>query len=138
MDSVYTLGPFRLDISSDPLPGGRPRAGRAASCRRAARLGRASRGSGFEGCLLQAAWPDLAVEESNLTVQIAARFDKVTNRAAQAIAECERALALDRNLARAHRQIGVAKCFMVAGQRPRPTSTRHFASLHAICLPTSG
>jgi hypothetical protein len=46
---------------------------------------------------LQAAWPDLAVEESNLIVQIAARFDKVTNRAAQAIAECERALALDRN-----------------------------------------
>src|SRR5262249_13602356 len=35
-----------------------------------------------------------------------------TNRAAQGIAECERALALDRNLARAHAQIGFAKCLM--------------------------
>jgi Tfp pilus assembly protein PilF len=34
------------------------------------------------------------------------------NRAVQGIAECERALALDRNLARAHAQIGAAKCFM--------------------------
>ena len=32
-----------------------------------------------------------------------------TNRAAQGIAECERALALDRNLARAHGLIGMAK-----------------------------
>ena len=32
-----------------------------------------------------------------------------TNRAAQGIAECERALALDRNLARAHALIGMAK-----------------------------
>jgi TolB-like protein/Flp pilus assembly protein TadD len=35
-----------------------------------------------------------------------------TNRAAQGIAECERALALDRNLARAHGVIGLGKVFM--------------------------
>ena len=36
----------------------------------------------------------------------------LTNRAAQGIAECERALALDRNLAEAHGSIGLAKYFM--------------------------
>jgi tetratricopeptide (TPR) repeat protein len=35
-----------------------------------------------------------------------------TNRAAQGIAECERALALDRNLASAHCNIGTAKLFL--------------------------
>ena len=35
-----------------------------------------------------------------------------TNRAAEGIAECERALALDRNLAAAHASIGLAKCYM--------------------------
>jgi TolB-like protein len=35
-----------------------------------------------------------------------------TNRAAQGIAECERALALDRNLAGAHGWIGIAKIYM--------------------------
>jgi len=35
----------------------------------------------------------------------------VTNRAAQGIAECERALALDRNLAHAHAFIGLGKNF---------------------------
>jgi TolB-like protein/class 3 adenylate cyclase/Flp pilus assembly protein TadD len=35
-----------------------------------------------------------------------------TNRAARAIAECERALALDRNLAAAHARIGAAKFFL--------------------------
>jgi tetratricopeptide (TPR) repeat protein len=35
-----------------------------------------------------------------------------TNRAAQGIAECERALALDRNLATAHGLIGMAKSFL--------------------------
>jgi tetratricopeptide (TPR) repeat protein len=35
-----------------------------------------------------------------------------TNRAAQEIAECERALALDRNLADAHTAIGIAKYFV--------------------------
>ena len=36
----------------------------------------------------------------------------VTNRAAQGIAECERALALDRNLAHAHAFIGLGKNFL--------------------------
>jgi TolB-like protein/class 3 adenylate cyclase/Flp pilus assembly protein TadD len=36
----------------------------------------------------------------------------VTNRAAQGIAECERALALDRNLAHAHAFIGLGKSFL--------------------------
>jgi tetratricopeptide (TPR) repeat protein len=35
-----------------------------------------------------------------------------TNRVAQGIAQCERALALDRNLARAHGSIGMAKYFI--------------------------
>jgi tetratricopeptide (TPR) repeat protein len=35
-----------------------------------------------------------------------------TNRVAQGIAECERALALDRNLAIAHAYIGVGKCYL--------------------------
>ncbi|MGY3506999.1 MULTISPECIES: winged helix-turn-helix domain-containing tetratricopeptide repeat protein [unclassified Bradyrhizobium] len=39
----------------------------------------------------------------------------VTNRAAQGIAACERALALDRNLAEAHAQIGFARYFMGHG-----------------------
>ena len=38
-----------------------------------------------------------------------------TNRAAQGIAECERALALDRNLARAHGSIGIAKFYLGRG-----------------------
>jgi tetratricopeptide (TPR) repeat protein len=36
----------------------------------------------------------------------------ITNRAAQGMAECEQALALDRNLAEAHTQIGTAKYMM--------------------------
>jgi TolB-like protein/class 3 adenylate cyclase len=39
----------------------------------------------------------------------------VTNRAAQGIAECERALALDRNLANAHGAIGLAKWYLGRG-----------------------
>ena len=39
-----------------------------------------------------------------------------TNRAAQGIAECERALALDRNLVNAHGIIGLAKYFMGRGE----------------------
>jgi tetratricopeptide (TPR) repeat protein len=35
-----------------------------------------------------------------------------TNRAAQGIADCERALALDRNLALAHAHIGIAKLYL--------------------------
>ena len=38
-----------------------------------------------------------------------------TKRAAQGIAECEQALALDRNLARAHALIGLAKFFLGRG-----------------------
>ena len=38
-----------------------------------------------------------------------------SNRAAQGIAECERALALDRNLAGAHAQIGIAKFVLGRG-----------------------
>jgi len=38
-----------------------------------------------------------------------------TNRAAQGIAECERALALDRNLASAHASIGAAKLYLGRG-----------------------
>jgi TolB-like protein len=38
-----------------------------------------------------------------------------TNRAAQGIAQCERALALDRNLARAHANIGTAKFYLGRG-----------------------
>jgi TolB-like protein len=38
-----------------------------------------------------------------------------TNRAAQGIAECERSLALDRNLARAHANIGIAKLHLGRG-----------------------
>lgn len=34
------------------------------------------------------------------------------NRAAQGIAECERALSLDRNLARSHASIGIAKFYL--------------------------
>jgi hypothetical protein len=36
----------------------------------------------------------------------------LTNRATQGVAECERALALDRNLAHAHAWIGLAKMFI--------------------------
>jgi len=40
----------------------------------------------------------------------------VTNRASQGIAECERALALDRNLFEAHAVIGLAKIFIGRGE----------------------
>jgi tetratricopeptide (TPR) repeat protein len=43
-----------------------------------------------------------------------------TNRAAQGIAQCERALALDRNLARAHASIGTAKFYLGRGGKPKP------------------
>ena len=39
-----------------------------------------------------------------------------TNRAAQGISECERALAIDRNLAAAHAYIGMAKYFVGRGE----------------------
>ena len=40
----------------------------------------------------------------------------LTNRAAQGIAECEQALALDRNLANAHADIGATKCYIGRGE----------------------
>ena len=46
------------------------------------------------------------------------RIHIFTNRVAQGIAECERALALDRNLADAHAVIGLAKIF---GGHPEET-----------------
>jgi len=73
MAAVYTFGPFRLDISSeilfrgaDPVPVGR----RAVGVLRALveHLGAPV----SKDALMQAAWPGLAVEEANLTVQIAA------------------------------------------------------------------
>ena len=51
----------------------------------------------------------------------------------QGIAECEQALALDRNLASAHALIGHRQVFfLVAARKPKPMSTRHFAFLLAI------
>jgi len=73
MDTVYAFGPFRLDISAeilfrgaDPLPVGR----RAVGVLRA--LLERPGGPVSKDALMQAAWPGLAVEEGNLTVQIAA------------------------------------------------------------------
>ena len=54
-----------------------------------------------------------------------------TKRADQAIAECEHALALDRNLAHAHAMIGFAKVRLVEAKKPRLTSTRLSAFLRA-------
>jgi TolB-like protein/class 3 adenylate cyclase len=55
--------------------------------------------------------PDNAVAHSILgTIQI------LTNRAAQGIAECEQALALDHNLASTHAVIGLAKFYMGRGR----------------------
>src|SRR5262249_35021687 len=73
MDTVYAFGPFRLDVSAeilfrgaDPMPVGRRAVGvlRALIERRGAPVSK--------DALMQAAWPGLAVEEANLTVQIAA------------------------------------------------------------------
>ena len=61
-----------------------------------------------------------------------------TNRAAQGMAECEQALALDRNLAGAHALIGPPSFFLAEAQKPKLTSTRHSASLLATSWPTGG
>src|SRR5215471_16199087 len=73
MDTVYALGPFRLDISAeilfrgaDPLPVGR----RAVGVLRALLDHPGIPVS--KDALMEAAWPGLAVEEGNLAVQIAA------------------------------------------------------------------
>ena len=47
---------------------------------------------------------------------MSALFNMVTKRAAQGIAECEHALALDRNLAQAHCYIGLGKIFLGRAQ----------------------
>ena len=73
MDTVYEFGPFRLDTSAeilfrgaDPMPVGR----RAVAVLRA--LLERPGVPVSKDALMQAAWPGLAVEEGNLTVQIAA------------------------------------------------------------------
>src|SRR6516164_4337219 len=73
MDTVYTLGPFRLDLSSeilfrgaDPVPVGRRAVGVLLAL--VEHLGAPV----SKDTLMQAAWPGLVVEEANLTVQIAA------------------------------------------------------------------
>ncbi len=73
MDTVYAFGPFRLDTSieilfrgADPLPVGR----RAVGVLRVLLEHAGSPVS--KDALMLAAWPGLAVEEGNLTVQIAA------------------------------------------------------------------
>jgi len=72
MDRVYAFGPFRLDISAeilfrgaDPLTAGR----RAVGVLRA--LLEHPGVPVSKDALMQAAWPGLAVEDNNLTVQIA-------------------------------------------------------------------
>ena len=73
MDTVYKFGPFCLDLSAeilfrgaDPMPVGR----RAVAVLRA--LLERPGVPVSKDALMQAAWPGLAVEEGNLTVQIAA------------------------------------------------------------------
>ena len=63
-----------------------------------------------------------------------------TKRAAQGIAECERALALDHNFATAHALIGLGKVFSWAeARKPKLMSTRPFGFLLAIpCLHLDG
>jgi hypothetical protein len=51
-----------------------------------------------------------------------------TKRASQGIAECEQALALERNLAVAHAHIGLAKFLVGRAQKPKLTSRRQSAS----------
>ena len=57
-----------------------------------------------------------------------------TKRAAQGIAECEHALALDRNLATGHALIGVGKTFIGRAEERRLTLLRPCASVRAIRL----
>lgn len=73
MDTVYEFGPFRLDVKAeilfrgaDPMP-----VGRRAVAVLLALLERPGVPVSKDA-LMQAAWPGLAVEEGNLTVQIAA------------------------------------------------------------------
>ena len=56
----------------------------------------------------------------------------LTGRLTQGVAECERALVLDRNPAAARAFIGVTKLRSVALKRRKPTFVRRFASVRAI------
>ena len=64
--------------------------------------------------------------------------DILTKRAAEGIAECEHALALDRNLASAHAFIGFGKILSVAPKKQRLTLPRPCASVRAIRWLTPG
>ena len=64
--------------------------------------------------------------------------DIFTKRAAEGIAECEHALALDRNLAHAHASIGFGKISSVAPKKQRLTLPRPCASVRAIRWLMSG
>jgi len=61
-----------------------------------------------------------------------------TNRAAEGIAKCEHALALDRNLAPAHSMIGFAKLLLDGPRRPKVMSLKRCALARAIRIPTLG
>ena len=61
-----------------------------------------------------------------------------TNRAVQGIVECERALAIDRNLAAAHGWIGLGKYLPDAARRSRRTLSKRSVSAHATLKQGSG
>jgi TolB-like protein len=62
----------------------------------------------------------------------------VTNRAAQGIGECERALAIDRNLATAHAWIGYAKLVLGHNDETEGMSSKRCASALATLVQYSG
>src|SRR5215470_2140360 len=73
MATIYEFGPFRLEVDADVLfRGGKPVAlgGRAVALLRL--LVEQAGSPVSKAALMEAAWPGLAIEESNLTVQIAA------------------------------------------------------------------
>jgi hypothetical protein len=61
-----------------------------------------------------------------------------TNRALQGIAECERALALDPNMARAHALMGMGKISAAAPMKPSLMSTRRSGFLPGTTSRLSG
>jgi TolB-like protein len=61
-----------------------------------------------------------------------------THRASQGIAECERATALDRNLADAHAWIGLGKYLVAGPRKPRPISGRRCGCRRAISSHSAG
>jgi tetratricopeptide (TPR) repeat protein len=61
-----------------------------------------------------------------------------TNRTAQGIAECEHALALDRNLAAAHRYIGDAKYFMDRSEETKILNRKSFGLTPSDSNPAAG